>query len=214
MMLAHEWPRMAPNSRRRIEEMLHTGCNTCRGQREYDRERGAVEDMTAGEFAKLVRFPGSDQIRLQCQTCGWSFGSAFPHADHPDWRIYPLRDDAIIEAREAEYKRTREAVRAAAAADRDQWRTLYDAFLQTPEWRALREKVMMCAGRLCESCLSAPAEDVHHTTYDFGPLAPAYTLRAVCRGFTESFSRARRSRTSPETLSAPVARKHADSLRF
>jgi hypothetical protein len=41
------------------------------------------------------------------------------------------------------------------------------------------------AGGACEACLDAPAQQVHHLTYDFGKLPPAWELRAVCRGCHE-----------------------------
>ena len=89
------------------------------------------------------------------------------HIDHPDWQSYPLRDDALVEAYDVDAARRLEAGTETGGPAGDWW-TLYDAFLQIPEWKALRAKVIQRAGK-----------NVHHTTYRFGPLAPGWTLRAI-----------------------------------
>ena len=61
------------------------------------------------------------------------------------------------------------------------WKVAYAAFLQSPEWKAKREAVLKRSLYQCEECLTAPAEEVHHTTYVYGTDAPLFALRALCR---------------------------------
>ncbi len=67
-----------------------------------------------------------------------------------------------------------------------EWRAVYHAFLQSPEWASKRARVLSRAGHRCEACLRATATEVHHTSYPM-PLTlsklafqPAWQLRAVC----------------------------------
>lgn len=185
MNLAHDWPRLSPVARERVLERLRTGCPSCREERREG-------DETTGRFAALVMLPcvdGTKQIRLQCQTCGRYVGGALPIAEHPDWKSYPPRDEgkgaAYREAIEAKRGETLERAvaerRAQLFAERELRREEYAQFLGTAEWRALRDKVMTRAGGVCEACLAAPAEEVHHLTYDLSWLPPATLLWAVCR---------------------------------
>lgn len=71
-----------------------------------------------------------------------------------------------------------------------EWRSVYDAFMRSPEWAKKRASVMKRANSTCESCLARKAEQVHHlvyptTTSGFVTITdfinqPAWQLRAVC----------------------------------
>jgi hypothetical protein len=174
MKLAHPWPSLLDSARARVEEELRLGCLTCKGRLESG--AAPIEGL-----ARLVVAPASQQIKLQCLACGRGSSRPFPHADHPDWRSYPEFDGALLALREAERD-------AFFEARRQQWdegyparQADYAAFLQTPEWRELRDRVMRRAGGICEACLKRPAEVVHHKSYVNGWLCPAFDLAAVCR---------------------------------
>ena len=44
--------------------------------------------------------------------------------------------------------------------------TPYEDYLQSPEWKATREKVLRRKGRVCEICGSTENIQVHHISYD------------------------------------------------
>jgi hypothetical protein len=70
MKLADEWPRMLPEGRRRVENLLRVGCE-CRGSATFG--RGGVA------LGRLVRLAAGRQNKLQCLTCdSTSFGDALP----------------------------------------------------------------------------------------------------------------------------------------
>lgn len=83
-----------------------------------------------------------------------------------------------------EYRREYEARRAAEDAERDrqnrEWWKRYNLYLQSPEWGARRRLVFKRAGNVCEACLSRPASQVHHTSYEHVCNEPLWELRAVC----------------------------------
>jgi hypothetical protein len=49
-----------------------------------------------------------------------------------------------------------------------------------PEWQELRRRRVLVHSPWCEACLAASATVVHHLTYEFGRIPPAWCLRAVC----------------------------------
>ncbi len=130
---------------------------------------------------------------MQCDSCGCALGSgAFPRAEHPNWESYPWWRTELKEeydaARQAYWTNLKE--QRLAEADKkleDFWRQHakrradYAEWLQTsPEWKEIRELVMWRSRQRCEACLSATATVVHHLTYEFGRLPPAWQLKAVC----------------------------------
>jgi hypothetical protein len=177
MQLAHDWPRrLSKEARDRVQDALERGCR--------------CEGSTANLTARVIH-GGGRVIVLQCTSCGRSIGNSHPRALHPNWADYPKWDPALEEIWDAA-----EAERSAAEFDQLQseceqrneaWlagkvaRQLeYNAFLKTPDWRRHRYRVLERANFRCEACLERRAEEVHHRTYSFGWLPPAFVLVALC----------------------------------
>jgi len=118
-------------------------------------------------------------VDIQCVECGVSGGQPFPKNEHPQWESYPVFDKTHSDRWGAErveaYLQQREEKRALMSADYAQWRAT------SPEWADMRKRVMARANKRCEACLDHSATEVHHLTYDFGWLPPAYLLVAICR---------------------------------
>jgi hypothetical protein len=57
----------------------------------------------------------------------------------------------------------------------------YQIYLNSPEWRDLRQRVMERAGNLCEGCHRRQATEVHHLTYERFKREMMFDLVAVCR---------------------------------
>ena len=118
-------------------------------------------------------------VDIQCVTCGTSGGQPFPKNEHPHWQTYPEFDKAQNERWHAERSEARMLEREAESAQRS---VEYAEWIATsPEWAAMRKRVMARAGARCEACLERPATDVHHRTYNLGKLPPAYLLVALCQ---------------------------------
>ena len=133
---------------------------------------------------KLICSNGAIQYKKQCQKCYAAVSSALPHAgisgDVSLWEdidFYytvapPNREKAPISVFETE---------------------AYHEYLQSSEWKSIRAKVMRRANYICEGCLEAPAEQVHHKNYLSVFRELAYDLVAVCRDCHERAHSERKS---------------------
>lgn len=178
MALDHNLHAAGTSSRNRIARALLDGC------------------WCGAKKARVVRRPihgGAVVVTIQCRGCGRALGGNMPNADHPGRATYAAWDESLvaaanaqeradIDARQAEWvarQRETEAERERRIEERQDY---HDWCRRSPEWHALSNKVMWRSRRTCEACLAAPAETVHHLTYDYGKLPPAWHLRAVCHG--------------------------------
>lgn len=172
--LAHEWPYIHPAMRERLKERLALGCY-CK----HDKSRTAT--LTRRSVA------GAVSIWLQCDACGSAIGSAMAREAHPRWQDYRQWDSALQDiyeaARQAFWDERKSPIptREEAAAEFAQRRREYLEWCRTsPEWHAIRDRILWRSRGHCEGCLQRPATFVHHLTYEFGKLPPAWHLKAVC----------------------------------
>lgn len=60
-------------------------------------------------------------------------------------------------------------------------RQAYSAFINSPQWRAIRAGAIFAAGAQCENCGSRRRLEVHHLTYArFGGCELPSDLRVLC----------------------------------
>ncbi len=141
-----------------------------------ERAEGSCQDClgTVYRLCKRQKRNLSWSIELQCVECGRSRSSPFPQAPHPEWQRYP-EFDLELQQRWADRRASeREDKRAAMSDEYGEW------LLYSEEWHELSARVRARSGGVCEACLEAKATEVHHTTYHYGRLPPAWELRAVC----------------------------------
>lgn len=168
-------PDMAIPALRRLEKCLVGNC-TCGG------DQG---QLVRREIHPEGR-PSYWTVWLQCLTCGRGFDGPLSVGAHFKWQSYAEWNPLLREAWEADslarFTAATEQQRLAAAEARKTRSEEYDWFLRTdPRWRALALRVRRRANGLCEACLDAPVEVVHHDTYAYGLLPPAKYLTASCR---------------------------------
>ena len=60
------------------------------------------------------------------------------------------------------------------------WRDNYNDYMQSPEWREKRKKVLQRDQYLCQGCLRERATQVHHLTYDHLGNEPLFELTSIC----------------------------------
>lgn len=115
----------------------------------------------------------------QCMRCGAAIravkkGSVRFGADPtPDF------DEGLREGWQASMRLAYEAARESASPD-DFW-DRYERHLASPEWAAIRDRVLVRAGGLCEGCGLRRPVHVHHTTYERLGNEMLFDLQAVCR---------------------------------
>lgn len=124
-----------------------------------------------------------------CSHCGTKLSPNIPHELAQRHGAFDVALDALASRTNA-YVRERESrldELKAAAAERAQPgnREEYSDYLRSPKWQALRSKILARARGTCEGCLEAPAEDVHHLSYDHKGGEFAFELVALCRGCHE-----------------------------
>jgi 5-methylcytosine-specific restriction endonuclease McrA len=71
-------------------------------------------------------------------------------------------------------------VRLAVVRGTHLWWPSYNAYLDSPEWAAVRAAALDAAGHLCELCQEAPATQVHHLSYAHAGGERPEELQAVC----------------------------------
>ncbi|WP_294535198.1 hypothetical protein [uncultured Rhodoblastus sp.] len=125
---------------------------------------------------------GAQHFRRQCLHCGEMFGMAIARANAP---IDALPADKEIEtafrsARDGERKRViQKHVDLQKSKDNEFWRK-YKAYLNSPEWATVRQRVLKRANNICEGCLQRPATQVHHLDYRHCCEEFLFELVAVC----------------------------------
>ncbi len=133
------------------------------------------------EAAKVVWKPtsgGGRQLRRQCDRCGRTFGPALRRElAAPDT---PYADEEKERQWEAARERAYAAEQDRRVALDEAWRSLYDAYLGTDEWRRRRRLVIERAGGMCEGCRERTAEQVHHLNYTHVCNEFLFELVAVC----------------------------------
>jgi 5-methylcytosine-specific restriction endonuclease McrA len=118
---------------------------------------------------------GAQRVMRQCRICGHANGNGVRLADHPGFASYPVFDENLRNNWWAAQAAARQSEHAARAASYAEW-------LETsPEWLALRQDVLERDQRRCAACLTREATEVHHQTYAYGWLPPAFELQSVCR---------------------------------
>lgn len=139
------------------------------------------------EFDRLVRVVksnGSVGVRKQCRICGAhsqevsQAGLRFPVSRIP-------QDDGRV--RDEWLRRIQEAEQAIAQDDSRRWFALYDEYLVSPEWDEKRQLVMRRCNGVCEGCMKAFADHVHHQTYARVGEEMLFDLAALCRQCHERF---------------------------
>lgn len=129
---------------------------------------------------------GVRQVVHQCMGCGETVGGSLKHSLFtPEQRAaMPLLDIALRDR----YREQRRRLYQQAALERQQQfekgrielTEKYHAYLQSPEWRAKRLKVLQRDNFICQGCLTEPATQVHHTTYEHIFDEQLFELVSIC----------------------------------
>jgi hypothetical protein len=127
---------------------------------------------------------GRVQYWQQCQRCGHGPRAVKPSLSAvmggiPDW------DEELNERwdreRSAWYEARRKNWEEDQAREKAEFWERYEAYLQTPEWREKRARVLERAGGVCEGCGERRPVHAHHLTYERVGDEMLFDLAAVCR---------------------------------
>jgi len=122
------------------------------------------------ELRVLTCSNGTEQIRRQCVECGEVF---LPAIKREPGRSYPPLDSKA--------RRNNELVKLSFRDySKQQWWDWYKLYLDSYDWKVLREQVLRRAGRWCEMCKQDIAKQAHHLTYERVGYERLEDLLAVC----------------------------------
>jgi 5-methylcytosine-specific restriction endonuclease McrA len=151
---------------------------------DYDREHNFEYVYKLGESGRII-------LAKQCQTCGIKpSGSAIKHSDVPNLKEKIALNEIKKYSEELEkngptYERyCNEYVNLRRDNDAknklDAWRKQHAEYLQTNQWKTIRQKVLKRDNYLCQGCLEKPATEVHHKTYENWQNELMFELISVC----------------------------------
>lgn len=163
---------------------------------------GAIDEQVKREFACdhatvapriLIASNGVKHYRRQCTRCGRNLGSVkFSALSLAEQKSLTAFDPDLArrwyERRWKRYEELRQAVReraeceSQAERERDarEWQARYEEYIQSADWKRRRAKILKRDGGVCRGCLSRPATQVHHLTYERLGREMAWDLIAVC----------------------------------
>jgi len=104
---------------------------------------------------------GNVMYRALCSRCGYAGGSNIDHKyvyDTYELDLIPVYDERSMDEYRENWKRAKDAERAA-------WRSRYNNYLLSWEWRSKREGILRRDRFICRVCSRNRAVQVHHLTY-------------------------------------------------
>jgi hypothetical protein len=136
----------------------------------YCKDSAALWQRCSHDRTELRRWTnanGAVAIQVQCLVCGVRVGKPQKADGHDNLSpAEPVIRDQYEAARKLAYEAlVIRYIDQSTDDDTTFWKE-YDAYLQTPEWKARRAKVLKRCGGICEGCRDAPATVAHHLTYD------------------------------------------------
>jgi 5-methylcytosine-specific restriction endonuclease McrA len=153
-------------------------------------------------------------IWRQCTRCGKGFRATKKPHPLSSVRVADLEpyDEELEGIWQAAWRtRLDELRRQRNAQETEAWRSRYEAYLQTPAWQEIRERVLARDGHVCQGCLGQsglPATQVHHLTYDHLREEFGWELVAICRACHERLH----GRSEPTDAQAEQAVDGAEDL--
>lgn len=139
-------------------------------------------DHPRTELTVKVAVNGTRIYRHQCQVCGQGL-EVLRHSALPSLqRDHAIPFDETLKNSwwQRKSERARELYDEKRERESSEWWRAYQDHQASPEWQMIRMKVLKRAGFVCEGCLSRPATQVHHKTYERVGREMAFDLVAVC----------------------------------
>jgi hypothetical protein len=157
------------------------------GERDRLPCRGKCDPLRAA-LARRVNDGGVVIAGWQCDECGtWK---AVKKALVENIDALPEFDPSIAERIHAERLAHWDAEKQARA---NAWWARYSAYLRTEKWRK-KSALVIQRDVTCQACMSAPATQAHHLTYEHVGDEPLFDLKGVCHRCHEKITKLDRER--------------------
>lgn len=126
---------------------------------------------------------GAKRYERQCQECGKSQAVAETKLTWTDKASAQAFEQSIADAynkkRNEFYENQRKLCAELQQQKNAEWWAWYSEYLESDRWAKKRVKVIE-RDVTCRACLSAPAKQAHHLTYDHVGDEPLFDLVGVC----------------------------------
>jgi hypothetical protein len=132
-------------------------------------------------LALRVTANGKKQFVRQCIRCGQK-SSALKHAELTQADMdaaLPVDDELQRNWWQQRADRYQELRDKAVADEKEEWQRWYDAYLQTPKWKAKSRRILQ-RDPICQACLMRPSVQAHHLSYKHVGDEPLFDLVGVC----------------------------------
>ncbi len=135
---------------------------------------------------KLKARTGHPYFRLQCIHCGAPMSGHLRYAEVEDFRKNGGTVHDWDEFKHQKYLRRRSEVGVPLKKELNRqrsqaWRDQYNRYLSTSEWQVVRGRILNRDNYTCQVCLSRPAGEVHHLSYDRVGQELDSDLTSVCK---------------------------------
>ena len=114
----------------------------------------------------------------QCLRCGHNGGSVKKDEVPGLIRIKPVEFDEGL--RQSWQEQITGRLQTLRQEDQNHWWRQYNAYLESPEWKARRAAVLERDRMLCQGCRKNRATQAHHLTYERQGKEMLFDLVAVC----------------------------------
>jgi hypothetical protein len=161
-----------------------------KSKRDYDMINRKVEEQFTCHHSetircRMVKSNHQTEYRRQCKRCGIKVGNAIPYREIglSERETLPEWDNEM--PKQFEKRKTAHWYELAEQEDHriyQEWIKQYRLYLQSPQWKLLREKAIKRAGPVCEGCGELRPEEVHHLNYTHAGEEFLFELAALCRG--------------------------------
>ncbi len=156
-----------------LSESYHTGyfCNAC-GNGRIDYYSGTC---CGNQNLISIRFEQSNKTIVQRSACkNWHTLVGGAVKKDASFQTYKLLTQQRLSEIELSKKVSYENLLSFITKLKDKFRieqqdvfwANYSQYLKSPEWKSLRNIVLERDKNICQGCLSAPAQHVHHLTYN------------------------------------------------
>lgn len=167
-----------------IEFMQFFGCYDCG---EHGKPYGNKCCNSQDLIHIMVEQSNSSWVRrTACKNCKSVQGKNIPKGT--DYQKLPRLTKLKREEYQKNYDRVsnlfwhkvREFLQEKDAIKQLEWRSIYETYIKSDEWRRKTILVRKRDNNICQACLSAPAQAVHHLTYQNLTKEPLFELISVC----------------------------------
>lgn len=112
-----------------------------------------------------------DFYRMQCPDCGVKLSNQLKYSDVAEFEALfgkPKNwDEAKYQSCQATRNFVSKVVRAGIEIEHERvWWERYTEYMNSPQWRARRSRIMLRDNFICQACHVKPANHVHHKTYE------------------------------------------------